>query len=82
MTSMPMITDEMVNACRRTGRRGSRYLTRTRTRSKPPKGPVALQNAVSYNPISYNPCRGQPDNTPCGPDCWCFNGYPVYGSRF
>jgi hypothetical protein len=75
MTAMPTISDRMVNEFRRTGRRGSSYSLGRSSRSAGSSAHVAPQSNVTYNP-----CIGKLNNTSCGEDCYCCDGFPKYGS--
>jgi len=72
MRTMPLITDQMVDDFRRTGRHRASYSTNR-------NGRVASSSAWVV-PQVYEPCAGKPNNVSCGQDCYCCDGFPKYGS--
>jgi hypothetical protein len=72
MRSMPLITDQMVEEFRRTGKRRASLSVGQNGRSARKSARVA--------PQYYNPCAGEQNNVSCGEDCYCCDGFPKYGS--
>jgi hypothetical protein len=75
MTSMPIITDQMVEDFRRTGKRRASYSTSRSSR--------LLSRGSRVVPQQQNPCIGK-HGVQCGdscpfPDMWCCDGYPKFG---
>jgi hypothetical protein len=73
MTSMPLITNQMVEEFRQAGRVRASYSNNQNSHLSRKAARVVPQQI-------YNPCVGQPNNTRCGDDCWCCDGFPKFGS--
>ena len=68
MTSMPLITDQMVEEFRQAGKVRASYSNNRNT--------ILSRKAARVVPQQYyNNCAGQPNNTRCGDDCWCCDGF-------